>query len=74
MTQRILSLYQKPGSVPADWCIVWLTLPADLTPGSYLLWAGMYDYETVQNLEVFSSGTSAVDGRVLLGEVEVVAP
>jgi hypothetical protein len=51
-----------------------LDLPGDLAPGLYRLWAGMYDYETVQNLEVVSSGTTAVDGRILLGEVEVVVP
>ena len=51
-----------------------LALPDDLAPGLYRLWAGMYDYETVQNLEVVSSQATAVDGRILLGEVEVLAP
>jgi hypothetical protein len=51
-----------------------LALPQDLAPGLYRLWAGMYDYETLRNLQVSSSSEAAVDDRVLLGEIEVVAP
>jgi len=51
-----------------------LALPADLAPGRYRLWAGMYNYETVRNLAVRSSDVPAADGRILLGEIEVVAP
>jgi hypothetical protein len=61
-----------PGEIVPDTHV--LALPNDLQPGTYRLWAGMYDYETTQNLEVLSSGTTAVDGRVLLGEIEVVGP
>ncbi|MGC9333647.1 MAG: hypothetical protein ACP5JJ_05820, partial [Anaerolineae bacterium] len=51
-----------------------LALPGDLAPGLYRLWAGMYDYGTLRNLQVVSSPSLAVDGRVLLGEIEVLAP
>jgi hypothetical protein len=51
-----------------------LSLPADLEPGHYYLWAGMYEHETVRNLTVLSSQTPAADGRVLLGEIEVPPP
>jgi hypothetical protein len=51
-----------------------LGLPADLEPGRYRLWAGMYEHETVRNLTVVSSETAAADGRVLLGEIEVSPP
>ena len=52
----------------------YLSLPASLEPGRYRLWAGMYEHETVRNLDIISSGTPAADGRVLLGEIEVTAP
>ena len=51
-----------------------LVLPADLRPGRYRLWAGMYDYETVRNLVVVEAEVPHVDNRILLGEIEVVAP
>jgi hypothetical protein len=51
-----------------------LALPADLAPGRYRLWAGMYESETVRNLTVFSSSVPSSDNRVLLGEIEVTAP
>ncbi len=51
-----------------------LSLPADLLPGRYLLWGGMYDFETVQNLRVLSASVPSSDNRVLLGEIEVLAP
>jgi hypothetical protein len=51
-----------------------LALPAELAPGKYLLWAGMYEYETVRNLTVVSSDAPEADDRLLLGEVEVLAP
>jgi hypothetical protein len=50
-----------------------LTLPTDLAPGRYLLWAGMYEHDAVRNLAVRSSEALAADNRVLLGEIEVVA-
>jgi hypothetical protein len=51
-----------------------LTLPTELAPGRYLLWAGMYEHGTVRNLTVRSSEAPTADNRVLLGEIEVVAP
>jgi hypothetical protein len=56
-----------------------LLLPTDLTPGRYLLWAGMYEYDTVRNLGIvtvdgLSAPETAAGGRVLLGEIEVTAP
>jgi hypothetical protein len=51
-----------------------LALPEDLAPGLYRVWAGMYDYETLRNLQALSSSGTAAEDRVLLGEVEVVAP
>ena len=56
-----------------------LALPADLVPGRYLLWAGMYDYDTVRNLGIVAVAGTTADaragsGRILLGEIEVVAP
>jgi hypothetical protein len=56
-----------------------LVLPTDLEPGRYLLWAGMYEYDTVRNLSIVGDdgiGTpeDGGDGRVLLGEIEVAEP
>ena len=51
-----------------------LQLPADLEPGRYRLWAGMYEHDTVRNLTILSSDTPAADGRVELGEIEVSSP
>ena len=48
-----------------------LTLPQDLAPGRYRLWAGMYEHETVRNLAIVSSETPSADGRVLLaGDID----
>jgi hypothetical protein len=51
-----------------------LQLPADLEPGHYRLWAGMYEHEIVRNLTILSADTPAADGRVMLGEIEVSSP
>ncbi len=51
-----------------------LPLPNDLAPGRYLLWAGMYEFPAVQNLTVVSSDLPDDGQRVLLAEIEVVAP
>ena len=51
-----------------------LRLPADLTPGRYHLWADMYEYPSVRNLDVVSSDLPHDGKRVLLAEIEVVAP
>ncbi len=61
-----------PGEIVPD--THYLSLPRDLSPGRYLLWAGMYEYDTVRNLVVLSSEALTADDRVLLGEIEVVAP
>jgi hypothetical protein len=61
-----------PGEIVPD--IHHLRLPADLEPGRYRLWAGMYEHETVRNLTILSSDTPAADGRVMLGEIEVASP
>ena len=61
-----------PGEIVPD--IHHLRLPADLEPGRYRLWAGMYEHETIRNLTVLSSDTPAADGRVELGEIEVASP
>jgi hypothetical protein len=50
-----------------------LPLPADLAPGRYRLWAGMYEYEPLRNLTVLSADVPTADNRVLLGEIEVMA-
>jgi hypothetical protein len=51
-----------------------VALPDDLPPGRYRLWAGMYEPEPLRNLAVLSSDTTTADNRVLLGEIEVLAP
>jgi hypothetical protein len=61
-----------PGEIVPD--IHQLRLPADLEPGRYRLWAGMYEHGTVRNLAILSSETPTADGRVLLGEIEVTSP
>jgi hypothetical protein len=49
-----------------------LTLPLDLPPGRYHLWADMYQYPSVRNLSVISAEAPTDGKRVLLGEVQVV--
>jgi hypothetical protein len=51
-----------------------LTLPQDLPPGRYHIWADMYEYPSVTNLDVLSSDLPNDGKRVLLREIEVVAP
>jgi len=48
-----------------------LTLPPDLPPGKYSLWAGMYDYKSGKRLPAV--GKSSVENRLLLGTI-VVSP
>lgn len=48
-----------------------LTLPQDMPPGRYQLWADMYQYPSVRNLEVISAEAPTDGNRVLLGEVQV---
>ncbi len=47
------------------------TLPADLPPGRYTLLAGMYDFETQQNLVPTDDEARALGNRVRLGSVVV---
>jgi hypothetical protein len=49
-----------------------LSLPADLAPGRYRLWAAMYEYPAVRNLAVVTSPVQHDGERVLLAEIEVV--
>ncbi|KPL87826.1 hypothetical protein SE16_09740 [Ardenticatena maritima] len=46
-----------------------LTLPPDLTPGRYVLWAGMYTYPDVVNVAVVDEAGNAVDAGVWLGDI-----
>jgi hypothetical protein len=48
-----------------------LILPVDLPPGRYVLWAGLYEFETLRNLAVAGEGRPAGGERVYLGEIEV---
>jgi hypothetical protein len=49
-----------------------LSLPADLAPGRYRLWAAMYEYPAVRNLAIVASPVDHDGERVLLAEIEVV--
>lgn len=51
-----------------------LHLPAEIAPGRYPLYAGMYELGPLRNLEIISSARPAADGRVLLGYLEVIGP
>jgi len=46
-----------------------LILPKETPPGSYQIFTGMYEYETVRNLTVLEGG--APDNRIPLGLIEV---
>jgi hypothetical protein len=48
-----------------------LTLPPNLPTGRYHLWADMYQYPSVRNLEVVSAEVPTDGKRVLLGEIQV---
>jgi hypothetical protein len=58
----------KPGAVIRD--VVWMTLPADLPVGEYVLWVGMYRVDTMERLPIVddTSGESALQ----LGHVNVL--
>lgn len=51
-----------------------LSLPVDLDPGDYGLWAGMYLGETGERLAVTGSDGQPLGDRVWLGALTVVAP
>jgi hypothetical protein len=61
-----------PGEIVPD--THYLTLPEDLVPGRYHLWADMYEFPTVRNLLVLSAEVPTDGKRVLLSEIEVLAP
>jgi hypothetical protein len=61
-----------PGEMVADDHT--LLLPLDAPPGRYKLFAGMYEWETVRNLTILTPEAASPNNRILLGEVEVVAP
>ncbi len=46
-----------------------LLLPEGTPPGSYKIFTGMYEYETVRNLTILEGGRP--DNRLLLGTIEV---
>jgi hypothetical protein len=51
-----------------------LYIPPEAVPGSYKLFTGMYEWETVRNLSILTPEAASPNNRILLGEVEVVAP
>ncbi len=61
-----------PGEIVPD--THYLPLPADLPPGRYNLWADMYEYPAVRNLVVLAADAPTDGRRVLLTQIQVVAP
>jgi hypothetical protein len=51
-----------------------LYIPPETPPGTYKLFTGMYEWETVRNLTILTPEAATPNNRILLGEVEVVAP
>ncbi len=51
-----------------------IPLPANLAPGSYRLFVGLYDPDTMQRLTIASPADTVVDNGVLLDRVLVTAP
>ncbi len=51
-----------------------LYIPPEAPPGTYKLFAGMYEWETVRNLTILTPEAASPNNRILLAEVEVVAP
>ena len=49
-------------------------LPPDLAPGQYRVWAGMYEHGSSDNLAIVRAEAPSEAGRLLLGEITVVAP
>jgi len=49
-----------------------LYIPPGAPPGTYKLFTGMYEWETVRNLTILTPGAASPNDRILLGEVEVV--
>jgi len=61
-----------PGEVIADDHA--LLIPLEAPPGSYKLFSGMYEWETVRNLTILTPEAASPNSRILLGKVEVVSP
>jgi 4-amino-4-deoxy-L-arabinose transferase-like glycosyltransferase len=59
-----------PGQIVVDTHT--LTLPPDTPPGSYELFAGLYDAESGGRLPLYDSRVRLSDDQVLLGEISVV--
>ena len=57
------------GEIVADRII--LALPADLAPGRYRLWIGLYDEATGERLSVSHEGERLPDERLLMADVEM---
>jgi len=51
-----------------------LHIPPDARPGTYKLFTGMYEWETVRNLTILTPEAASPKNRILLGQVEVVSP
>jgi hypothetical protein len=51
-----------------------LYISPETPPGSYKLFTGMYEWETVRNLTILTPEVASPNNRTLLGVVEVVAP
>jgi hypothetical protein len=51
-----------------------LYIPPDTPPGTYKLFTGMYEWETVRNLTILTPEAATPSNRILLGEVGVVVP
>jgi hypothetical protein len=51
-----------------------LYIPPETPAGTYKLFTGMYEWETVRNLTILTPEAASPNNRILLGEVEVVAP
>jgi len=51
-----------------------LYIPPETPAGTYKLFTGMYEWETVRNLTILTPEAATPNNRILLGEVEVVSP
>lgn len=62
------AIWDAGEQVAATWHV---TLPASLTPGSYAIWLGLYDWETGERLMVDSNAAPVEANRLLLGKIEL---
>lgn len=49
-------------------------IPPETEPAQYRLWAGMYRFDTLRNLEAMTPKGPIPDGRIPLGEIDVRGP